>query len=234
MTDRIRGLAFVLVAALLLAAPLSFSAPAPVRAEVPVDDPDFASTRAFLDDLGYPVEKITVVGTRAVRDPLRDWAHPTRQPVGISPSSTDIVLSAVVEMSFTPDEVATHFGAGGMVSCDNAAQVVCPTNRIGAAPDTDYYAYVIVTATPFSPVAGSRLELGAAALNSTPPGGGAAIPWEPNPAFPDDIFTGGNQAWVMRSDLGGAWTAFSLAHRTRAPASMTCPRMSSSGTRTAP
>ena len=82
--------------------------------------------------------------------------------------------------------------------------MVCATNRIGAPPGTEWYAYAIVTATPISPVAGSRLEIGWTSLTTAPPGGGPALPWVPNPPFPDDIFTGANQAWVMRSDAGRA------------------------------
>ncbi|HEY7451149.1 MAG TPA: hypothetical protein VIA02_01355, partial [Candidatus Limnocylindria bacterium] len=176
------------------------------------EDSTFAPFAEYLASLNYSPESIQAVADATRTYPEPAFFHPTGQPPGITASNVHIAWGVAFEMVMTETEAMAHFGPGGRLFCDQPT-VYCYPGRPNLGPESEYYVYVIRTATPLAtPNPGARLEVGQAIFNEDPPGGGEARPWVANPAFPQDFFAGANQAFVLRSDLGADWVGFGLAY----------------------
>jgi hypothetical protein len=103
-------------------------------------------------------------------DPTGDWNEPNPE---INPSVADLTGIGQVKVRFAPGTI--------QLICNPQMGVIC-----GGAIDpgiTDYQLFIMQAAGPIAGTSGAFMELGIAALDETPRGGGDAVPFENSSGF---------------------------------------------------
>ena len=209
---RHRRLSLALAALLcaLAVAGQGMATPAPVRAAVPMDSPEFKDLHDFLQTLGFTDDAIAQIAANTDPDKLSDWFDPQLKPPPIKPATSDITETSFFEIHTTPGLAAGWRAPGGPLDCKTAG-AICPRMPANGTWGPNFVVYAVTTVATPVPFKAGRIELGGALLFSKP-GGGAPPAWKAFAQFPGDFFDGFNEAYTFRSEAGGPFQAIKLVN----------------------